>query len=121
MSYSSDLTVVDCDARMKAIDVGKARRLLAKEGTRPESCFLDEMREASDAAIDEGQEGAMIDIPKDRCWFSGCVSPSCLATIAPLIVGRLSGFFVGEDGETHGGFAIENGKLEKRTITVTLT
>src|SRR5277367_4275670 len=106
MSYQSRLTAVDCDARMKAIDVGRARRLLEKNDLYVESCFLDEMTKAADVAIDEGLSEALIEVPKGRCWFSGNhVDEESVALLAPMIVGKLSGYFVGEDGSIHGGFA----------------
>ena len=114
--------MVDCDALMMAIDVGKARRLLEKNDIYPESCFLDEMVRAADAAIDEGLTDGKIAIPRQRCWFSGNhVDETSVALVAPMIVGRLSGYFVGEDGGLHGGFEIEGGRLRKCDVSATLT
>jgi hypothetical protein len=122
MSYRSSLTVVECAASMKALDVGKAQRLLEKADCYAESCFLDEMRKAADDLIDDSDPNEEVPVPKDRCWFSGNhVSEESLALVAPLIVGRLSGYFVGEDGGLHGGFVIEDGKLTGRSVMVVLT
>jgi hypothetical protein len=121
MSYSSHMNVVECAARMKAIDVGKAQRVLRKANSKPESCFLDEMTEAAADAIDADEPDRLIDVPKDRCWFSGNVDACDLARIAPMIAGKLSGYFVGEDGDHHSGFSIEDGRFRECTITVTVT
>jgi hypothetical protein len=122
MSYHGRLNIIDCDARMKALDVGKARRLLEEKDLYVESCFLDGMQDAANASVDAGLTDAMIEIQKDRCWFSGNhVSEESLALIAHMIVGTLSGYFVGEDGSLYGGFRIENGVFTEQHLTVTLT
>ena len=122
MSYQSHLVVVDCDARMKAIDVGRARRMLEKADLFIDSCFLDEMRKATEGALDEGLATAAIEIPKDRCWFSGNhLNVDSLAIIASMIQGKLSGYFVGEDGSLYGGFVVADGQLVKCDVNVTLT
>lgn len=121
MSYRARLNVMDCDARMRAIDVGKARRLLEKSDVGVDSCFLDAMKPAADGALDEGLPSGMVEIPKDRCWFSGNhVNAEGIGLLAPMIAGKLSGYFVGEDGSFYDGFVIENGRLEKRVVKVTL-
>ena len=107
---------------MKAIDVGRARRMLEKADLFIDSCFLDEMKKAADATIDEGLVEAKIEIPKDRCWLQGNhLNASTLQLIASLIQGKLSGYFVGEDGSLYGGFVILDGKLAHCDVKVTLT
>jgi hypothetical protein len=122
MSYQSRMRVVQCDAHMKAVDVRKAKRLLDDVDIFLESSFLEEMRGASERAIDVGMPEATIDIPPKRCWLTGnYVSDKTLAMLAPMIVGKLSGYFVGEDGSLHGGFVIEGGRLTTCDVAVTLT
>ena len=121
MSYHGRMNVVECSARMKAIDVGRARRRLEKDDIGVESCFLDEMRKAAEAAIDEGLSDAWIDVPKGRCWFSGNhVNAESLLPLAPMLSGTLSGYFTGEDGSLYGGFVIEDGHMFAADVTVTL-
>ena len=113
--------VVECDASMRAIDVGKASRLLEKSGGGPESTFLQVMEKLADDAIDDGRETDGIEIPKDQCRFSGnYAGTDQLTPIAGMIAGRLSGYFVGEDGTVGDGFIISNGVLEKCTPDVVL-
>lgn len=121
MSYRGRMRVVECAASMKAIDVGKARRILKKNDVYPESCFLDALVKGSEALIDEGAIDGKVAIDEENCWFSGNhVNVDSLAPIAHLIEGKLSGYFVGEDGSLYGGFAIENGRIDKRSVKVTL-
>ena len=122
MSYRSSFEVVECDARMKARDVGKAKRLLAKNDCSPESCFLNEMLEEADTAVDSDRPDALVEIPKERCWFSGNhISSRSLALVAPEIIGKLSGYFVGEGGEVGDGLIIENGRLFQCDVKITMT
>jgi hypothetical protein len=122
MSYSGRMIAVTCDAKIRAIDVGKAQRILNRRGFRIEFCFLGYMSGEADKLIDEDHSSAMVDVPKDRCFFSGhSVDPAMLEPIASLIRGTLSGYFVGEDGSLYGGFLIQDGVFVECDVGVTLT
>ena len=122
MSYRGQLVTIECAANMRAIDVGRSRRALAKGDAFVESSFLDAMRNAANDAIDVGMPDGRVDIPKHQCWFNGNhVSEKTLALIAPMITGKLSGYFVGEDGSLYGGFVIESGCMVVCDISVALT
>lgn len=121
MSYRSRFNVVECKASMQAKHVNQSRRRMEAANIYAESCFLDEMRRTAEALLDEGLSTAMVEVPKNRCWFAGNhVNEEFFALLAPMIVGRLSGYFVGEDGSLYGGFLIEDGALSRRTVRVTL-
>jgi hypothetical protein len=121
VSYKGRLKIVECDAKMKASHVRKARRRLEENDAFIESSFLDTMQNEADALLDDDEGTSFIEVPKDRCWFSGnYVGAETIAPIASLIVGRLSGYFVGEDGNLYGGFRIEDGTFTKCNVTVTL-
>lgn len=119
MSYHNRLDVLECDAYMTAKSVRKSRRALDKANVLPESNFLDELLETADDAADDDEP---IRLNKKLMWWSGNhAGPDELAQIAPLIVGKLSGYFVGEDGSLNGAFQIEGGKLYKCRVEVVLT
>ena len=121
MSYRSRMKAVVCKARMTALDVIRAKQALEKADIYVESSFLDAMKEAADAAVDAGRVDALIEIPVNRCWFSGNhLSDADLRVIVSRIQGTMSGYFVGEDGELHSGFEIKDGKIARREIVVKL-
>lgn len=61
-------------------------------------------------------------IPADKFWWSGNhVDRDDLEKLAPMMVGKVTGYFVGEDGTLHGGFQIVDGQYFKCTVDVKVT